>query len=106
MRERSSSKKSKLVVKPAYRSVYQSIEKQFAHEFPTEGAICTKHRLAEQNKVHTGDYDMNVQDEDYSPSPTSSMNSSKEELDSFLKFSTDISPVKFQMVSSLESYLK
>ena len=57
---RSSSKKSKLVVKPAYWPVYQSIEKQFANEFPVGGAICTKHRLAEQNKVLTWDYDRNV----------------------------------------------
>ena len=32
LRERSSSKKSKLVVKPAYWPVYQSIEKQFLNE--------------------------------------------------------------------------
>ena len=54
----------------------------------------------------TGDYDINVQDEEYSPPPTSSMNTSKEELDNFLELSTDISPVKFQMVSPLESYSK
>ena len=106
LHERSSSKKSKVVVKPAYRPVYQSIEKQFPNEFPIGGAICTKHRLAEQNKVLTGDYDMNVQDEEYNPPPTSRMNTIKEELDSFLELSTDISAVKFQMVSSLESYSK
>ena len=49
---------------------------------------------------------MNVQDEEYSPPPASSMNTSKEELGSLLEFSTDISPVKFQMVSPLESYSK
>ena len=49
---------------------------------------------------------MNVQDDEYGPPPTSSMNTSKEELDSLLEFSTDASPVKFQMVSSLESYPK
>ena len=49
---------------------------------------------------------MNVQDEEYSPPPMSSMNTSKEELDSFLELSTDISLVKFQMVSPLESYSK
>ena len=106
LHERSSSKKSKLIVKPAYWPVYQSIEKQFPHKFPIGGAICTKHRLAEQNKVLTGDYDTNVPDEEYSPPPTSGMNTSKEELDSFLELSTDISPAKFQMVSPLESYSK
>ena len=54
----------------------------------------------------TGYYDVNVQDEEYSPSPTSNMNTSKEELDSFLELSTGISPVKFQMVSPLKSYSK
>ena len=83
-----------------------SIEQQFPHEFPIGGAIFTKHRLAEQNKVLTGDYDMNVQDEEYSPPPASSMNTSKEELGSFLEFSTDISPVIFQMVSPFQSYSK
>ena len=47
---------------------------------------------------------MNVQDEEYSLPPMSSMNTSKEELDNFPELSTDIIPVKFQMVSSLESY--
>ena len=60
LHERSSLKKSKLVVKPAYWRVYQRTEKQFPSKFPIRGAICTKHRLAEQNKVLTGDYDMNV----------------------------------------------
>ena len=106
LHERTSSKKSKLVVKPAYWPVYQSIEKQFLNEFPIGGAICTKHRLAEQNKVLTGNYDMNVQYEEYIPPPTSSMNTSKEELYSFFELSTDISPVKFQIVSPLESYSK
>ena len=54
----------------------------------------------------TGDHDTNVQDEEYSPPLTSSIHTSKEELDSFLELSTDISPVKFQMVSPLESYSK
>ena len=90
--------------KAAYWPVYKSIEKQFSHKFLIGGAICTKHRLAEQKKVLTGDYDMNVQDEEYSLPPMSSMNTGKEELDSFLEFSTYISPVKFQMVSPLESY--
>ena len=34
------------------------------------------------------------------------MNTSKEELDSFLELSTDISAVKFQMMSLFESYSK
>ena len=34
------------------------------------------------------------------------MNTIKEDLDSFLELSTDISSVKFQMVSPLESYSK
>ena len=42
------------------------------------------------NKVLTGDYDVNVQDEEYISPPTSGMNTSKEELDSFLELSTDI----------------
>lgn len=104
LHEKSSSKKAKLAVKPAYWPVYQSIQKQFPDEFPIGGSICTKHRLSEQNKMFSGDCDMDIQDEEYSPPPSSSANTSKEQLDSFLDSSTDISPIKFQMVSPLESY--
>ena len=105
LHERSSSKKSKLVVKPAYWPVGQ-YTKALRSRFLMNSQLEAKHRLAEQNKVLTGDYDMNVQDEEYSPPPTFSTNTSKKKLDSFLELSADISAVKLQMVSPLESYSK
>ena len=88
--------------------IYKGIDKQFPGEFPDGRLIWTMDRRMEENKSNDVTDDTQLApDPDFSPqTPISPCNSdaSKEDLDSFTDTATDISPIKFQMMSPLEDY--
>ena len=96
-------KKTKRDVRTASWLVYKSIEKQFPG-----GLICTIHRRIEENKNNDVNDDTQLApDPDFSPQTPAipcNVHTSKEDLDSFIDTATDISPIKFQMMSPLEDY--
>ena len=104
----STAKKAKRNLRTALWLVYKSIEKQFPGEFLAGGLICTMHRHMEGNKRNDVSDDTQLAPySDFSPqTPASPCNAdtSKEDLDSFIDTATDISPIKIQMMSSLEDY--
>ena len=104
----STAKKAERDVRTASWLVYKSKEKQFPEEFSFGDLICTMHRRIEENKSNdVNDEAQLACDPDFSsqtPASPCNTNTSKEDLDSFIDTATDISPVKFQMMSPLEDY--
>ena len=84
--------------------MYKSIEKQFLGESPVGGLICTTHGRMEEDKSNdVNDDTQSAPDPDFSPQTPASpcdADTSQDDLDSFID--TDISPIKFQMISPLE----